>query len=136
MGLTEGEVCFEVSAAASSSLLASLAAGQCRVGGRMLGSNFNSISLHGNQKKDHIRSAVILQWTTVVGLSVFEFIERNEKQSDSLYLLTCWINKAVEHEEAINCRTWMLHTCLTRQHRTSLQSEQFDAGPGVTDSET
>lgn len=51
MGLTEGEVCFEASAAASSSLLASLAAGQCGVGGRMLGSNFNSISLRGNQKK-------------------------------------------------------------------------------------
>lgn len=41
----EEEVCFEASAAAPSSLLASLAAGQCGVGGRMLGSNLNTISL-------------------------------------------------------------------------------------------
>lgn len=43
------EVCFEASAAAPSSLLASLAAGQCGVGGRMLGSNLNTISLCGDK---------------------------------------------------------------------------------------
>lgn len=40
-----GEVCIGGSAAAPSSLLTSLATRQCGVGGRVLGSNFNTISL-------------------------------------------------------------------------------------------
>lgn len=47
-------MCFGASAAAPSSLLASLATGQCGVGGRMLGSNLNTISLCGTEKRREI----------------------------------------------------------------------------------
>lgn len=43
-------VCLGASAAASSSLLASLATGQCGVGGRVLGSDLNTISLRGDNE--------------------------------------------------------------------------------------
>lgn len=52
-GLEEEEVCFGASAAAPSSLLASLATGQCGVGGRMLGSNLNTVSLCGDKDIDN-----------------------------------------------------------------------------------
>lgn len=54
----EEVVRFGASAAAPSSLLASLATGQCGVGGRMLGSNLNTISLCGTEKQRRERNLV------------------------------------------------------------------------------
>lgn len=51
-------MCFGTSAAAPSSLLASLATGQRGVGGRMLGSNLNTISLCGIEKQRRDRNLV------------------------------------------------------------------------------
>lgn len=51
LGLEEEERgVFGTSAAAPSSMLASLATGQCGVGGRMLGSDLNTISLCGDRR--------------------------------------------------------------------------------------
>lgn len=41
------------SAAATSSLLASLATGQCGVGGRVLRSNLNTVSLNGDSENEN-----------------------------------------------------------------------------------